>query len=182
MSEEPPTKKTKTGWENHKLNCNRAVMKADEGKHLAELAKAPITTMQGIGEVHAKVLDHLGIKTVEQLAKYKYFLMARGLKTLAEVEVKDGRVPDSVMNVDHAIDKEDESKSFVEMIESPIRVIEGLTKDAEDLFKHLGVKTVGDLADFKYCRWAEAIVELAKYEESLDEIEARKARELKKLG
>jgi hypothetical protein len=182
MSEEPPTKKTKTGWENHKLNCNGAVMKADEGKHLAELAKAPITTMQGIGEVHAKVLDHLGIKTVEQLAKYKYFLMARGLKTLAEVEVKDGRVPDSVMNVDHAIDKEDESKSFVEMIESPIRVIEGLTKDAEDLFKHLGVKTVGDLADFKYCRWAEAIVELAKYEESLDEIEARKARELKKLG
>jgi nucleotidyltransferase/DNA polymerase involved in DNA repair len=182
MSEEPPAKKTKTGWENHQLNCNKAVMKADEGKHLKELAQAPIEALQGIGKVHGDVLKHLGVETVMELATYKYFLMARGLKTLAEVEEKGKRHADSVMNVDHGIDKAEESKSFTEMVESPIHIIEGVTTDAEELFKTLGVKSVGDLAEFKYCRWAEAIVEMAKYEESLDEVERRKARELKKLS
>jgi predicted RecB family nuclease len=182
MSEEPPAKKTKTGWENHQLNCSKAVMKADVGKHLKELSQAPIEALQGIGKVHGDIIAHLGVETVKELATYKFFLLARGIKTLAEVEEKGTRHADSVMNVDRGIVKDEESKSFTEMVESPIHIIDGLTTDAEDLFKTLGVKTVGDLAEFKYCRWAEAIVELANYEESLGEIERRKARELKKLS
>lgn len=32
------------------------------------------------------------------------------------------------------------------------------------MLNSLGVKTVGDLAEFKYCKWAEAFVTAAKFE------------------
>jgi nucleotidyltransferase/DNA polymerase involved in DNA repair len=180
--EPPPAKKAKlTGWEDHKLNCSEALMKKDEGKHLTEISKSDILTIQGIGDFHAGVLEHLHIRTVGELAKYKYFLMARGIKTLAEQETKDGRLAGSVMNIDNAIVSAAETKSFTEMVESPIHILEGLTTKTEDLFATFGVKTVGDLAEFKYCRWAEAIVELAKHEEGHTEAERKVDRELKRL-
>jgi len=181
MSEEPPAKKTKTGWEEHKCNCAKALMKANEGDHLASIAKAPITVLQGIGEKHNALLEHLHIKTVEELATYKFYLMARALKTLAEVEEKDGRKPESVMNVDKAVDKKQEKMTFTEMAASPIHILQGLTKEAEELFKRLGVHTVGELADFKYARWAEALVEMAKHENTLTKTERKVDRELHKL-
>jgi hypothetical protein len=50
------------------------------------------------------------------------------------------------------------------MIESPIHILQGLTPEAEALFARMDVKSVGDLADWKYAHWAEAMVELSKYE------------------
>jgi predicted RecB family nuclease len=180
--EPPPAKKAKlTGWEDHNLNCSEALMKKDEGKHLTEISKSDILTLQGIGDYHAGVLEHLGIRTVGELAKYKYFLMARSIKTLSEVETKGGRLTGSVMNIDNCIVTAAETKSFTEMVASPVHILEGLTTKTEDLFETFGIKTVGDLADFKYCRWAEAIVELAKHEEGHTEAERKVDRELKRL-
>ena len=76
-----------------------------------------------------------------------------------------------------------ESKSFKEIVEGPVSCLEGLTEDADSLLKELGVKTVGDLATLKYCRWAEAMVLLGeKYEHTKTEAERKKERELKKLA
>lgn len=149
--------------------------------HLSTIAKAPITVLHGIGEKHNELLEHLHIKPVKDLATYKFYLMARALKTLAEVEAKDGRNPDSVMNVDKAVDKNDQKLSFTEMAASPIHIMQGLTKEAEELFKRLGVHTVGELAEFKYARWAEAIVEMSKHENALTESERKVDRELHRL-
>jgi hypothetical protein len=180
--EPSPAKKAKpTGWEDHKLNCSEALMKKDEGNHLTEISQSKITTLQGVGDFHAGVLEHLGVRTVGELAKYKYFLIARGIKTLAEVETKGGRLKGSVMNIDNGIVNEAETKSFADMVASPLHILEGLTTKTEDMFATFGVKTVGDLAEFKYCRWAEAIVELAKHEEGHTESERKVDRELKRL-
>jgi nucleotidyltransferase/DNA polymerase involved in DNA repair len=180
--EPPPTKKAKlTGWEDHKLNCSEALMKKDEGKHLIDITESDILTLQGIGDFHAGVLEHLGVRTVGELAKYKYFLIARGIKTLSEVETKDGRLTGSVMNIDNCIVKAAETTSFADMVASPVHILEGLTTKTEELFATFGVKTVGDLAEFKYCRWAEAIVELAKHEEGHTDAERKVDRELKRL-
>jgi hypothetical protein len=84
----------------------------------------------------------LKIHTVEQLATYKFYQIAKSIKTLAEVETKGGRLSDSVMNIDHAVDKKDETKSFKEMLSSPLHILEGLTKEAEDLFGKLGIHKV----------------------------------------
>jgi hypothetical protein len=96
-------------------------------------------------------LDALGIHTVEQLAKYKYFLLARAIKTLAETETEGGRPAGSVMNIDKAVDKDWEAKTLTEICDAPTEALEGIAKDACELLEALGCKTIGDLADLKYC-------------------------------
>mmetsp|Transcript_64297 Transcript_64297/g.76117 ORF Transcript_64297/g.76117 Transcript_64297/m.76117 type:complete len:187 (-) Transcript_64297:234-794(-) len=182
--EEPPMKKIKTtGWENYTLNCSKALMKDDEGKHFADIASAPVSTLEGIGAMSTDVLEHLGCKTVKDLATYKYFLLARALVTMAETEVKGDRSDDSVMNVDKGVDKEWESKSLNEIAEAPISALEGLTEKAGDLLQKLGVKCIGDLGKLKYFKWAEAIVLLGeKYEHTKTASERKEEAALKKLA
>jgi predicted RecB family nuclease len=60
--------------------------------------------------------------------------------------------------------------------------LEGLTEKADETLKHIGIKTISDLASSKYFKWAEAIVEVAKYEEQLTAKQRRVAREQEKLA
>mmetsp|Transcript_34899 Transcript_34899/g.39788 ORF Transcript_34899/g.39788 Transcript_34899/m.39788 type:complete len:184 (-) Transcript_34899:109-660(-) len=174
MSEEPEAKKMKpTGWEDHTLNISGALMKDEEGKLFSDISKENIQYIKGIGPKHDVVLEALNVKTVEDLANYKYFLLARAIVTLSEVEKIDGRPSESKMNIDRAVDKEWEAKSLSEIVEAPISAIEGLSEKASTLFNDLGVKTIKDLAKFKYCRLAEAIVEASKYEHTKDATERK---------
>lgn len=191
MSDEPPTKKAKespTGWENHTLNISEAVMKEDESKHFAEIAEMPVSALQGIGPKSAAVIESLKCKTVRDLGTYKYFLLARSLKCLSETETSGtngshGRYEGATINVDKAVDKEYETKTLKEIVEAPISALEGLTESADKLLGDLGVKTIGDLADFKYCRWAESICLLGdKYEHTMTESERKAEAALKRLS
>lgn len=186
MSEEQVSKKAKieepTGWEDHTLNISEAVMKVDEGKHFSDLATMDVSSIQGIGPRSSEVLDALGIKTIKELATYKFFLMARSLKTLSETETKDGRLNGALMNVDKAVDKAWEPKSLTEICEAPVEALQGLTDKANELLASLGVKSIGDLAELKYCRWAEAIVDIAPFEESMTLKERKVDTMLKQLA
>lgn len=192
-TEEPVNKKAKvdenghaadepTGWEDHKLNCSEALMKGDETRHFTSLKSDSVSTLQGIGPKASEVLSALKITTIEELAKYKFFLMARALSTMAETETEGGRLAGTVMNVDKAVDKAWEAKSLAEICEAPTEALEGIGKDACELLESLGVKTIGDLGSFKYCRWAEAICELAKYEETKTARERKLEAQLRKLA
>jgi hypothetical protein len=59
--------------------------KAWEGKTIEEIAKAPVSALQGVSESDA---DHLaaafGIKTVADLGTNKYFRWAQGFAALAD--------------------------------------------------------------------------------------------------
>ena len=154
-TEEPAAKKAKTGetgWEHYTLNVSEALMKADEAKHFTDIKDAHVSTLQGIGEVAAEVAEEMGVSTVSELAAYKYFHMARSIKTLAETETEGGRLEGSVMNIDNAVDKEWEAKSLKEIVDAPVDALQGISEGAAKLLGSLGVKTVGDLADSKYCR------------------------------
>lgn len=186
-AEEPAAKKAKTedeetGWENHTMNVSEAVMKEDETKHFNDLKDADVSTLQGIGKFSSEVLKGLGVKTVSELSTYKFFLLARSIKTLSETETDGGRIEGSVMNIDKAVDKEWESKSLKEIIEAPTEALEGIGKDACELLESLGCKTIGDLADFKYCKWAEAIVNISNYEELKTAKQRKLDAQLKKLS
>jgi hypothetical protein len=70
------------------------------------------------------------------------------------------------MNIGKALMKEYESKSFKEIAAAPVTAIAGVSQgDAEHLKAAFGVKTVSDLANLKYVKWAQAIVALAEVEE-----------------
>lgn len=69
------------------------------------------------------------------------------------------------MNIDNAVDRSFQGKSFKELANAPVDALQGLSKgDAELLQKAFNVKTVRDLANLKYVRWAQAIVHLADTE------------------
>jgi predicted flap endonuclease-1-like 5' DNA nuclease len=182
MSEEPPSKQQKTGWEDYSLNCNGLLMKADEGSHFSALVDAPLTKMEGIGSMSEDVLSGLGCETIKDLATYKFFLLARALVVLAGTEEAGKRDVSSAMNIDKAVDKEWEHKSLMEIAKAPLSALEGLTHKANESFKAMHIHTIADLADWKFAKRAEAIVEASKFEHTKTSQERKMEREMQKLN
>merc|ERR1712176_693538 len=103
------------GQKGYKMSISEALMKAAEAKPLNEIKDANVAVIQGMGPFSSQVMEKLGVKTVEDLATYKYFLMARAIVTLAETETEKARPSGSGMNLDKALDKEFEPKSLKEI-------------------------------------------------------------------
>lgn len=78
---------------------------------------------------------------------------------------QDGkRDPSSEMNLNKALDKEYETKALKEIAEAPVHALQGLADWTDSTFAKLNIKTVADLANWKYVTWAQAIVTLAQFE------------------
>ena len=180
----PPSSplQTQTGFEEHILNISTAIMKDAEGKHFTDLVTADVSTMQGIGPKSAEVAAELKINSVEDLATFKYFKWSRALATMAEAEVEGDRPEGSMMNVNKMVDKAYETKTLKEIVEAPVAALQGVSDAAESLLAELHVHTVGDLATFKYCRYAEAIVQAAQYEDVGTDAERKAERAAAKLS
>ncbi|EMY70603.1 hypothetical protein [Leptospira vanthielii] len=70
------------------------------------------------------------------------------------------------MNINKAVDKAFESKSLKEIADSPVSALQGLSEgDSELLLKAFNVKTIRDLANLNYVKWAQAIVTLSDTEQ-----------------
>jgi len=151
----------------HQLNINHALKKSDEGHYFHDLVDSSVSTLQGIGPKHLEHLETLGLKTIHQLGQYKYFQLARAIQTLATVEESGRRSESSTMNINNGLDKAYEHLSLKEVLDLPVHAIQGITetKSNEVWTAGLGVKTIRDLAEFKYCKWAEAVVVASKFEE-----------------
>lgn len=60
------------------------------------------------------------------------------------------------------VDKAYEGKSFAEIADAPVDALQGVSAgDAEHLKAAFNIKTVRDLANHKFVRWAQAITTLA---------------------
>jgi hypothetical protein len=69
------------------------------------------------------------------------------------------------MNIDKALIKSHEKMKLSELVNAPVSALQGVSEgDAELLAKAFNVKTIKDLANLKYVRWAQAIVTLADTE------------------
>jgi len=67
-----------------------------------------------------------------------------------------------MMEINKAVDKAYEGKSFKEIADSPVDALQGVSAgDAVKLKEAFNVKTVRDLATLKYVKWAQAITTLA---------------------
>ncbi|MGW0393400.1 hypothetical protein ACWDYJ_21365 [Streptomyces sp. NPDC003042] len=59
------------------------------------------------------------------------------------------------------LDKAWAEKTLPEILAAPVSALKGVSeKEGEHLQKAFGVKTVADLADLKYVRWAQALAAL----------------------
>jgi predicted flap endonuclease-1-like 5' DNA nuclease len=149
----------------HQLNINHALKKSQESYSFQELVAQPATTLQGIGPVHHEALKELNLHTVQQLADYKFFHLAKSIQTLAAMEETENRLDTATMNLNKGIDKEMEGFTPQKMLKQPVHILQGISPNKDKTFATLGVKTVSDLANWKYCQWAEAIEVAAKFEE-----------------
>ncbi|QLY32496.1 hypothetical protein [Nocardia huaxiensis] len=67
---------------------DKALDKAYENKSLTELLAAPPSALAGLTEKHdTQLLEALGVKTIADLGKNKYFQLAA---TLVELAAKEG--------------------------------------------------------------------------------------------
>jgi hypothetical protein len=70
------------------------------------------------------------------------------------------------MNLNKALDKDYEGKSFKELLTAPVGAFQGLSEsDAKKLAEAFNIKTIGDLANCKFFLWARGIQDLANTEE-----------------
>lgn len=80
------------------------------------------------------------------------------------------------MNIHNVVDKAYESKSFREIADAPVDVLQGISaKDAELLKAAFNVRTVRDLGTLKYVDLAKAIVALADEEIEPEENAAKES-------
>ena len=148
------------------LNCARALIKAHEGDAFGDLLQCDVTTLQGIGPKHQEQLHSLRLKTIDDLANYKFFHLAKAISVLAETEQDDSRLAEARLNINKGLDKAFEKQSFREIVNAPVSALQGVSDKAGETWAHMGVRTVGDLARFKYCAWAHAMQTAAKYEQN----------------
>ena len=70
------------------------------------------------------------------------------------------------MNINNALDKAYEDKSLGELADAPIAALQGVSdRQAQLLQDAFRIKTIRQLANLKYVRWAQAIVALAATED-----------------
>eukprot|EP00998_Keelungia_sp_KM082_P009500 NODE_5679_length_683_cov_43.424460_g5656_i0.p1 GENE.NODE_5679_length_683_cov_43.424460_g5656_i0~~NODE_5679_length_683_cov_43.424460_g5656_i0.p1 ORF type:complete len:168 (-),score=46.70 NODE_5679_length_683_cov_43.424460_g5656_i0:108-611(-) len=161
MSEEPPRKKQKRDYT---FNVNLALDKEHEVKSFKAVIELPPSALQGLAPKADEMLGKMGITTVKQLGSWKYFIAARAIVALAATEEPGKRAAACEMNLNKALDKEYETKSLKELVDAPLSAFEGLASWVDDHLAAAGLKSVSDLANWKYARWAEAMVELSVYE------------------
>mmetsp|Transcript_22163 Transcript_22163/g.46765 ORF Transcript_22163/g.46765 Transcript_22163/m.46765 type:complete len:179 (+) Transcript_22163:3-539(+) len=149
----------------HQLNIAFALVKSEERESFAHLSSKPVTALQGIGPKHAAELETLGIETIEQLATYKFFHLARAIDTLGATEEPNGRLEDTILNIDNGVDKAYEHMYLKDILDAPVSALQGISEEKGSVWKQLGCKTVQDLANYKYARWAEAILTAAEFEQ-----------------
>lgn len=65
------------GWPDHTLNANLALDKKQEGKLFSELAAADVEVLQGLGPKSKVLLEECSIKTVADLAEFKFYKSAK---------------------------------------------------------------------------------------------------------
>ncbi|OLT04339.1 hypothetical protein BJF90_23545 [Pseudonocardia sp. CNS-004] len=68
------------------MQFGKLVDKAWEDKSAAEVLKAPPSALEGLTEKHDEALKTLGIKSVEDLGKWKYATRAAALVALADLD------------------------------------------------------------------------------------------------
>jgi hypothetical protein len=69
------------------------------------------------------------------------------------------------MNIETIVDDKFKTKCFRELVEAPISALRGVsTADARAMSVAFGVNTIGELADLRFVKWANAIKTLADEE------------------
>lgn len=149
------------------FNLNSCLVPKFAMKNLHTVVNAPLWVLSGMGTRRASLLGKVGLKTVKQLANWKFAKWAEACYILApqsEEGVIDVHDKAREMNINAALDKDWEGYSLKELLDAPLSAFQGISEAKDRTFEAVGLKTIRDLATWKYYIWARAIMTLADVE------------------
>jgi len=145
------------------MNMDLALVKPSEGKSLKEVLDGPVSSIQGLSEVADAAFAEAGVKTVRDLGNWRFYLLARALVTMSEKEDTTSSGSHH-MNVREALDKEHETKSLKQVLHLQPSAMNMFPEKVDAILKKINVTTIQGLGSRKTFAWANAMVELEKYE------------------
>mmetsp|Transcript_5455 Transcript_5455/g.9615 ORF Transcript_5455/g.9615 Transcript_5455/m.9615 type:complete len:206 (+) Transcript_5455:41-658(+) len=149
------------------FNFELAVKKKYEVYSFTQLVSAPVDALQGVGPKLLEVLNHYSIKTVQDLAQWKYAKASLAILDLSAFEnTTEGHVrdPESKSSLEHILDKKYETMQFSELKDAPIDCLQGISKEKGEALSALKLGTVTKLAQWKLFHAAKSICILAEFE------------------
>jgi len=156
------------------MNLDLALDKASEGKSLKEILDGPVSSIQGLTDAADAAFAEVGVKTVRDLGSWRFYLLARAVVTLAEKEdtksAAGHRASDEHpsashhMNIREALDREHETKSLKSVLHLHPSAFNMFPEKVDAILKKLNITTIKGLGSRKTFAWANAMVELEKYE------------------
>mmetsp|Transcript_6780 Transcript_6780/g.14470 ORF Transcript_6780/g.14470 Transcript_6780/m.14470 type:complete len:237 (-) Transcript_6780:34-744(-) len=99
---------------------------------------------------------------VIQAREWRRSLVSRALPMMAAGGVWAST--DHTMNIVEAVMKANEAEGFTKLADADVSVIQGIGANADAALRSVGVSSVRKLAEWKYGKWAQAIVTLAELE------------------
>lgn len=150
------------------FNVNNAVDKEHELKALKEIIKLPVSALQGLDEKTDEVLKKLKITSIKKLGEWKAFKFSKAVVHFSAFE-ESGCENLSHYNLEKGLDKDFQGKTLNDLLDSPLHSIKGIAPWVdEELAKHKStkkIKTIKDLAKWKYANMAEQLIVLSQFEE-----------------
>ncbi|KAA8495396.1 hypothetical protein FVE85_1551 [Porphyridium purpureum] len=152
--------------ENDRANLAAGVKKKWADKTLRELCRCPLAALSGVPQSVENYFRDQQVRTVEELAAWKYAEIASGLVLLSKFE-KPRHIGTiyTGFNFYKALDKEVQSLPLAQIIEKPPDFLHGISGAAAMDLHRIGIATLKDLAYYKPYLCAKGIVRMAKYEE-----------------
>ena len=120
-----------------------------------ELPEAPVHAIKGLSEHDSELLyDSFWVKTIRDLADLKYVHWAQEICALRDVPQEKI----DMYGFQDKLNKAYEQTSFKTLMKSPVHVLQGLSEaDATRLEEAFRIRTVKDLANLKFARFAQEI-------------------------
>eukprot|EP00755_Sulcionema_specki_P017518 Sspe_Gene.11329::Locus_3825_Transcript_1_1_Confidence_1.000_Length_822::g.11329::m.11329 len=146
------------------FNVNNFLVKQHEGKRLHDIISLKPSALQGISEKIDIMLQEYQVNSILDLAGWQPYLLAKALVILKDGEEPGKRAEGCKMNLHRALETAHEGKELNEIVKLPVSALVCLGKKADEDFKPFGIHTIGALGEWKYAKWAEALVTLSVYE------------------
>jgi hypothetical protein len=148
------------------FNLNNALDKAHEGKTLKEVILLPPSALQGLTPAGDEVLAKFKIHTIQDLASWKLYRIARAVVDMSVFEETGQRAEGTASNLDNAFDKDKWGMSLKELCDQPPHCVRGTAPWVDkELSEYKGLNTLRDIAKWKYPAIAHDICTLAEFEE-----------------
>mmetsp|Transcript_34623 Transcript_34623/g.95385 ORF Transcript_34623/g.95385 Transcript_34623/m.95385 type:complete len:322 (-) Transcript_34623:214-1179(-) len=158
------------GWSRrpYKMNIGHTVVKEFKYKSLQQILDSPVHALCGLSDLADGALAPLGLHTVRDLGTWRCFLIARAICELAAKEStgRDYQPADGhgLMNIRNALQEIHANATLKHVMHLPVSALSMFPEQGLAALDQINIKTIKHLGHRKYFIWANAMVELERFE------------------